>query len=55
MIKVSKTGKRVIFNGKDAILLNNEAKRLGLSTQNLFTGLLWEYLMKKAREGLFKK
>lgn len=46
--------KRVVtFTGKDFKLLKAESKRLGISMQNVFTGMLWEYIMRKAREGVF--
>ncbi len=53
MIKVC--GKRAIFTGRDQKQLLDISKELGLSVQDTFTGMMWELVMKKAREGLFKK
>ena len=47
-------GKRAIFTGKDEKMLKAEAKRLGLSIQTCFSGMMWEYLMREARKGTFK-
>ena len=41
------------FTGKDFKFLKAESKRLGMSMQNVFTGMLWEYIMRKAREEVF--
>jgi hypothetical protein len=51
MIKVK--GRIVTFTGKDAIWLKRESKALGLSQQDFFTGMIWEALMRSAREGAF--
>jgi hypothetical protein len=52
MIKVK--GRICTFTGKDFKLLKKEAEALGLSMQDCFTGMLWEMLMLKAREGAFR-
>lgn len=51
MIKVK--GRIVTFTGKDLAFMKKDAKRLGLTPQNWFTGMLWEMVMRKAREGVF--
>ena len=51
MIKVR--GKKVAFTGKDAQRLKREAKSIGLSEQEFFTGCLWESIMRHARNGVF--
>lgn len=48
MIKVR--GNKVTFTGKDAVILNKEAKRLDMSPQHLFTGILWEYVLHLKRK-----
>lgn len=53
MIKVR--GAKAVFTGKDAELLKKHSIKLGLSEQDTFTGMLWEYIMKRAREGAFKR
>lgn len=52
MIKIK--GHKVFFSGKDEKLMRQEAKELGLSVQDTFTGMLWEHLMRVARQGVFK-
>lgn len=51
MIKVK--GCVATFTGKDAEWLTREAKTLGMSKQNFFTGCMWEAIMKHARNGGF--
>lgn len=51
MIKIVKN--KVYFTGKDYKWLIKISKELGLSPQNAFTGMCWEYVMKKARERKF--
>jgi hypothetical protein len=53
VIKVK--GKIATFTGKDAKHLKEAAADLGLSMQDVFTGMLWEHLMRCAREGFFKQ
>jgi hypothetical protein len=53
MIKVK--GHKVYFTGKDAKTFKEAADSLGLSTQDLLTGCLWEKIMQEARNGTFKK
>jgi len=53
MIKTK--GHKVTFSGEDLAILKRESKRLGLSPQNWFTGMLWEMVMREARNGAFKK
>ena len=53
MIKVK--GRRVFFSGKDEKQIKQIAKDLGMSPQHAFTGMLWEHVMRCARQGLFKK
>lgn len=48
-------GRIAHFTGKDAKLLARHAKRLGLSEQDLFTGIMWEMILRQAREGVFKR
>jgi len=48
-------GNKIYLTGKDEQRVKEEAKRLGLSAQDLVTGLLWEMFMRKAREGVFVK
>jgi hypothetical protein len=48
-------GNKAIFTGRDAIQLKRLAKLYGLSVQTCFKGMMWEYFMKCAREGMFKK
>ena len=51
MIKIK--GRVVTFSGKDYLALRKISKRLGLSMQNVFTGMAWEYIMAKAQKGDF--
>jgi hypothetical protein len=51
MIKVK--GQIATFTGKDAKWLAKEAKALGMSKTNFFTGMLWESVMRYARSGGF--
>jgi len=53
MITVRK--RKVFFKGKDAVLMKKMAANLGMSEQDAFTGMLWEHIMRLAREGVFKK
>jgi hypothetical protein len=53
MIKVK--GKQAIFTGKEAIQLKKLAKLYNLSIKDCFTGMMWEFVMRKAREGLFRE
>lgn len=53
MIKVK--GNKAIFTGKDAKLLRKTAKELKMTPQNVFTGMLWEFMMKHAREEALKR
>lgn len=53
MIKICE--KTAIFTGRDQKQLSAISKELGLSVQDTFTGMLWEFIMQKAREGVFKK
>lgn len=55
MIKVRKDGKTVDLTGKDQKFFANKAKEYGLSMQHVFTGMLWEAVMRMARQGYFKK
>lgn len=48
-------GRKVYFKGKDAKLMKGLAKDLGMSPQHTFTGLLWEHIMRLARQGVFRK
>jgi len=48
-------GRRVYFKGKDEKMMKEMAANLGMSEQDAFTGLLWEHIMRLAREGVFKK
>lgn len=48
-------GKKVYFKGKDAKRMKQLAKDLGMSVQSAFTGLLWEQIMRFARQGVFKR
>lgn len=54
MIKVIKDNK-VRFTGKDKKDFLKIAKDLGLSPQDTLTGMLWELIMREARNGKFKK
>ena len=51
MIKVK--GRIVTFTGKDLKNLKELAYKYGLSMQDMFTGVLWETIMRKARDGAF--
>jgi hypothetical protein len=51
MIKIK--GNVVTFTGKDGEVFKQSAKAVGMSPQNFFTGMIWEYIMKQAREGVF--
>ena len=53
MIKIK--GLKVTITGQDAIRIIRYAKEVGLSTQDWFTGMLWEHIMELAREGVFKR
>ena len=46
---------KVSFTGPEAKQLKEIAKELGMSVQDTFTGLMWEYVMKEARKGVFKR
>jgi hypothetical protein len=46
---------KVYFKGKDARTMKELALSLGMATQDAFTGLLWEAIMRFARQGVFKK
>lgn len=52
MIKIK--GRKAVFTGKDAKMIKSTAKSYGMSQQDVFTGVLWEYVMKCARERMFK-
>jgi len=45
---------RVYFKGKDAIRFQKAADYLGLTVQDAFTGMMWEHIMRLAREGRFR-
>lgn len=47
-------GRKVYFKSRDASRFKMAAAHLGLSEQDAFTGMLWEHIMRLAREGLFK-
>jgi hypothetical protein len=51
MIKVK--GNKVVLTGKDCTELSKAAKRVGLTVQNLLTGLLWCKIMELAKQGAF--
>lgn len=53
LMSIKVKGRIVTFTGKDALFMTKEAKELGLSEQALFTGLLWEAVMRYARNGVF--
>jgi hypothetical protein len=53
MITIRK--QKVYFSGKDEVWLEETAASLGLSCQETFTGLMWEHLMRLARQGEFLK
>ncbi len=53
MIKVK--GNKVTFTENHALNFMAIAKDLGLTPQDLLTGLLWENIMRLAREGVFKR
>ena len=55
MIKVRKGNKIADFTGKDYKWLIKTAKSYGLTPQHLFTGMMWEMVMREARTGTFKK
>lgn len=46
-------GRTATFTGKDKVFMQTRSKELGLSAQDFFTGMLWELIMRKAREGSF--
>ena len=46
-------GNKVTFTGKEEKVLKREAKKLGLPIQTLFSGMMWEMVMREARKGVF--
>ena len=53
MITIRKN--KVYFKGKDSKQLKEIAEYLGLTPQEAFTGLMWEFIMREARNGTFTK
>lgn len=51
MIKVK--GRKIRFTGKDYKILKHVSDDLGLSMQDVFTGLLWEGVTREAHKGTF--
>lgn len=53
MIKMQ--GRKMVFTGKEATLIKKHAKEVGMKVDHFVIGVLWEQIMRKAREGVFLK
>ena len=46
-------GRKITFTHKHFRYLRSMSQHYGLTMRDTFTGLLWEHIMQKAREGVF--
>jgi len=55
MIKIDKTGKKMVFTGKDYKQVKSWAKKYDMSFRDFVIGILWSQIMRTKQEELTKK